>query len=114
MLWQAQSLLHKRVFMGLDEKQIAKKIINNKTIHFELQGNVHKKLRALLFLKELSMQKFFRLVSETFIDGDEYLNKLVENKVKDNKNKVITRLKNIDTKDLYNAIEENSPLKEEN
>mgnify|MGYP003984093827 FL=1 len=100
--------------MGLDEKQIAKKIINNKTIHFELQGNVHKKLRALLFLKELSMQKFFRLVSETFIDGDEYLNKLVENKVKDNKNKVITRLKNIDTKDLYNAIEENSPLKEEN
>lgn len=99
--------------MSLNDKQVVTKIINNKTIHFELQGNVHKKLRALLFLKELSMQKFFRLVSEKFIDGDAYLNKLVENKVEEIKNNRLTKLKNIDMKDLYNAIEENSPLKEE-
>lgn len=112
MQWQEQSLLHED-FMSLNDKQMVTKIINNKTIHFELQGNVHKKLRALLFLKELSMQKFFRLVSEKFIDGDEYLSKLVENKVDEIKNNRITKLKNIDMKDLYNAIEENSPLKEE-
>ena len=100
--------------MSLNEKQIAKKIINNKTIHFELQGNVHKKLRALLFLKEMSMQKFFRLVSESFVDGDEYIIKLIENKVDEMKTNKLTRLKNIDMKELYNVIEENSPLKEEN
>ena len=99
--------------MGLNEKQIAKKIINNKTIHFEMQGTVHRKLRALLFLKELSMQKFFRLMAESFVEGDEYIYKLVEDKVEEIKTKKITKLKNIDMKDLYNAIEENSPLKEE-
>ena len=99
--------------MSLNEKQLAQKIINNKTIHFELQGNIHKKLRALLFLKELSMQKFFRLVSESFVDGDEYINKLIEKKVSDIKNNKLAKLKNIDMKELYNAIEENSPLKEE-
>ena len=97
--------------MSLDEKQIAKKIINNKTIHFELQGDIHKKLRALLFLKELSMQKFFRLMSESFVNGDEYINKLIEEKVDEIKNNKLSRLKDIDTKDLYNAIEENSPFK---
>ena len=100
--------------MSLNEKQLAQKIINNKTIHFELQGNIHKKLRALLFLKELSMQKFFRLVSESFVDGDEYINKLIEKKVSDIKNNKLAKLKNIDMKELYNVIEENSPLKEEN
>lgn len=99
--------------MSLNEKQLAQKIINNKTIHFELQGNIHKKLRALLFLKELSMQKFFRLVSESFVNGDEYISKLIEKKVSDIKCDKLTRLKNIDMKELYNAIEENSPLKEE-
>lgn len=99
--------------MSLDDKQIANKIINNKTIHFELQGNIHKKLRAILFLKELSMQKFFRLMAESFVDGDDYINKLVLRKVDEIKNNKLSKLKNIDTKELYNVIEENSPFKEE-
>ena len=99
--------------MSLDNKQIANKIINNKTIHFELQGNIHKKLRALLFLKEISMQKFFRLMAESFVDGDDYINKLVLKRVDEIKNNKLSKLKNIDTKELYNVIEENSPFKEE-
>jgi hypothetical protein len=96
----------------MNEKQLANKVINNKTIHFELQGNVHKKLRALLFLSEMSMQKFFRLMSESFVNGDDYIIKLVENRVKEEKSNKLAKLKNIDMKDLYDAIEENSPLKE--
>lgn len=99
--------------MNLNDKQIANKIINNKTIHFELQGNIHKKLRALLFLKELSMQKFFRLMAESFVDGDEYINKLVLNKVEEIKSNKLSKLKNIDMKELYNVIEENSPFEKE-
>ncbi len=99
--------------MSLSHKQKVEKIINNKSIHFELQGNIHKKLRALLFLKELSMQKFFRLMSEAFVDGDEHINKLVEDKVEEIKNNKLLKLKNIDTKELYNVIEENSPFEKE-
>jgi len=99
--------------MSLDDKQIANKIINNKTIHFELQGNIHRKLRASLFLKELSMQKFFRLMAESFVDGDEYINKLVLKKVDEIKRNKLSKLKNIDTKELYNVIEANSPFENE-
>ena len=95
----------------MENKDLAKKIINNKTVHFELQGNIHRKLRALLFLKEISMQKFFRLMSESFVDGDDYIVKLVEKRVSEEKDLKISKLKNIDTKDLYDAIKENSPIK---
>ena len=33
------------------------KIINNKTVHLEIPGSIHRKLRAMLFLKEISMQE---------------------------------------------------------
>tara|TARA_B100001989_G_scaffold126722_1_gene89574 strand:- start:625 stop:921 length:297 start_codon:yes stop_codon:yes gene_type:complete len=97
----------------MDEKQLANKIVNNKTIHFELQGNIHRKLRALLFLKEISMQKFFRLMSEKLVDGDDYITSLVEQRVSEEKNNKLSKLKNINMKDLYDAIEENSPLKKD-
>mgnify|MGYP004002856587 CR=1 FL=1 len=100
--------------MSLGDKQIANKIINNKTVHFEIQGNIHKKLRATLFLKELSMQKFFRLMAESLVDGDEYINKLVLKKVDEIKSNKLSKLKNIDTKALYDVIEENSPFKNQN
>ena len=89
-----------------------KKIINNKTIHFVLPGEIHRKLRAMLFLKESSMQSFFKLMSEKFIEGDQYILNLLEQRVLDIKNKKINNLKEINVKDLYNVIEENSPFKE--
>ena len=89
------------------------KILNNKTIHFVLPGEIHRKLRALLFLKESSMQAFFKLMSEKFIEGDPYILKILEKKISDIKNKKLDNLREINEKDLYNAIEENSPFKEE-
>ena len=38
-------------------KQV-EKILNNKTVHIEIPGEIHRKLRAKLFLDELSMQQF--------------------------------------------------------
>jgi hypothetical protein len=89
----------------------AAKIVNNKTIHFEIPGEVHKKLRALLFLKELSMQKFFRLMSEKFVESDDYIVSLVEKRVDDIKNKKLDKLRDINEKDLYDVISKNSPFK---
>jgi len=96
--------------MRKNNKQV-KKIVNNKTVHVELPGQVHKKLRALLFLNELSMQKFFTLMAEKYVLNDNYLHDLVDKRVDEIKENNLNKLRNIDEKELYNAIEENSPFK---
>ena len=113
---QLEDLLSERLKMSDKIDIQVKKIINNKTVHFELPGNIHKKLRALLFLKEFSLQGFFRLMSEEFVNGNDDLIKLVEEKVDAIKNKKLEKLKSddINLKDLYDAIEQNSPLNEKN
>lgn len=93
-------------------KQV-KKIINNKTVHIEMPGLIHRKLRAKLFLEEMSMQKFFRLMAEKYVNDDNYINDLVSERIEEIKNKEIDNLKEINEKDLYSAIEQNSPFKED-
>ena len=93
-------------------KQV-KKIINNKTIHVEFPGELHKKLRTKLFLDEMSMQKFFRLMAEKYVNDDLYLKELVYERIDELKNKKVNNLKDINEKDLYSAIEENSPFKKD-
>ena len=87
------------------------KIINNKTVHIEMPNKVHKKLRALLFLKEISQQQFFKMIAEKFTEGDDYIIKLIEERVELIKSKKFNKIKEVEEKDLYNAIEENSPFK---
>ena len=96
--------------MRKNNKQV-KKIVNNKTVHIELPGQVHKKLRALLFLNELSMQKFFTLMAEKYVLNDNYLHDLVDKRVNEIKENNLNKLRNINEKDLYDVIEENSPFK---
>ena len=92
-----------------NNKQI-KKIINNKTVHIEIPGQIHKKLRTLLFLNELSMQKFFTLMAEQYTLEDSYLHNLVNERVNEIKEEKLNKLRNIEKKDLYDAIEKNSPI----
>ena len=87
------------------------KIINNKTVHIEMPVKIHKKLRAMLFLKEISQQQFFKLVAEKFVEGDTHIINLIEERVELIKSKKFNKIKDIEEKDLYNAIEENSPFK---
>lgn len=91
-------------------KQV-KKVLNNKTVHIEMPGEIHKKLRVKLFLDELSIQQFFRLVAEKYAEDDNYIKQIVLERVDEIKNNKLNRLKEINEKDLYNAIEENSPFK---
>ena len=58
----------------------------NKSVHIEVHNSVHKKLRALLFLKEMSLQAFFRLMAESFVNGDEYIEKLVDQLINEHSN----------------------------
>ena len=93
------------------DKLKVEKIINNKTVHLEMPGSIHRKLRAMLFLKEISMQEFFRLSAEMVVLGDQYMIKSIEKRVDDIKNKKLSKLRNIEEKDLYDVIEQNSPFK---
>lgn len=86
------------------------KLINDKCVHITLEGYMHRKLRALLFLKDANIQTFMRLIVEKFVNGDEYIEKLIEERVKEKKEQKINALKNLNEKDIYNAIEENSPF----
>jgi hypothetical protein len=65
----------------------------------------------MLFLKELSMQRFFRMMSEKLVEGDPYIVSLVEERVNEIKNKKLDNLREIEEKDLYDVIEQNSPFK---
>tara|TARA_B100001059_G_C17560587_1_gene439872 strand:- start:244 stop:540 length:297 start_codon:yes stop_codon:yes gene_type:complete len=87
------------------------KIISNKTVHVELPGSIHKKLRALLFLNEISMQKFFTLMAESYVNSDPYIKNLVDQRVDEIKEQKLDKLRNVEKKDLYDAIEKNSPFK---
>ena len=94
-------------------RQAKKAVGINKSVHIEVHNSVHKKLRALLFLKEMSLQGFFRLMAESFVNGDDYIEKLVDQRVDDIQNKRLDQLRNVNKSELYNAIEENSPFKDE-
>ena len=90
-----------------------KKVSTNKSVHFDLNNDVHRKLRALMFLREFSLQGFFRLMAESFVNGDPYLNEMVDDRIRDIKNKKIDHMKNVNKKELYDVIEQNSPFKDE-
>ena len=90
---------------------MSKHILNNKTVHIEMPGKIHKKLRALLFLKEISQQEFFKMIAEQFTNGDQHIENLIDERVKLIKTKKLNRIKEVEEKDLYNVIEENSPFK---
>ena len=59
----------------------------------------------------LIWQKFFILMSEKYVNGDSYIKALVDERVDEIKNNKLAQLRDIDEKDLYNVIEENSPFK---
>lgn len=95
------------------KKSQVSKVINNKTVHVSIPGEIHRKLRAMLFLKESSIQAFFKLMAECFVSGDTHITELLEQRIRDIKNKNLNNLKEINEKDLYDAIEENSPFKKD-
>ena len=51
------------------------------------------------------------MISETTILEDKYIDDLINKRVDDIKNKKLDKLRNIEEKDLYDAIEQNSPFK---
>jgi len=93
--------------------QNPKDLVENKCVHLTIEGYTYRKLRALLFLKDANIQTFMRMIVEKFVNGDEYIEKLIEERVKDIKQQKFNALKDLKEKDIYNAIEENSSISED-
>lgn len=51
------------------------------------------------------------MMSEKLVEGDPYIVSLVEERVNEIKNKKLDNLREIEEKDLYDVIEQNSPFK---
>lgn len=89
-----------------DVEYISKK----KSIHINIDKSQHRMFRSKLFLNELTMQQFISMIISKFNVDDPSILKLVNELRIELKEKEISKLKGIDEKDLYDAIEKYSPL----
>ena len=85
-------------------------IAKKKSIHVNIDKSQHRMFRTKLFLNELTIQQFISMIISKFNVDDPNILKMV-NEFKDElREKEISKLKGIDEKDLYDAIEKYSPL----
>ena len=86
-----------------------------KSIHINLTKNTHAELRILLFKKSLSMQEVIEQLAVKIVEGDEYLNNIIE-EIEYNKKmrKPIKKVSQTDAESIFEAIEENNPIGEDN
>ena len=92
--------------MKEDIKYISKK----KSLHVNLDKSHHRIFRSKLFLHELTMQQFLEFFIVKFNNEDPTIEKMIEELKAEVKEEKINKLKGIDKKDLYDAIEKYSPL----
>ena len=82
-----------------------------KSVHINLTTGTHKELRMRLLDLGLSMQEVFDQLATRIVEGDEYLNNILE-EIKYNKlNKTPTRKVNkADLDSIFEAIKTSNPL----
>jgi hypothetical protein len=85
-------------------------ISKKKSIHINIEKSQHRMFRSKLFLNELTMQQFISMIISKFNVDDPSILKMIKELKEDLKEKEINKLKGIDEKDLYDAIEKYSPL----
>ena len=85
-------------------------ISKKKSIHINIDKSQHRMFRSKLFLNELTMQQFISMIITKFNVDDPSILKMVIELKDDLKEKEINKLKGIDEKDLYDAIEKYSPI----
>ena len=86
-----------------------------KSVHINLAKSTHSELRILLFKKGLSMQEVIEYFAVSLVEGDDYLNNLLE-EIEYNKkvNKSKKQVSSIDAESIFDAIKDGNPLGDEN
>jgi hypothetical protein len=86
-----------------------------KSVHINLAKSTHSELRILLFKKGLSMQEVIEYFSVQLVDGDEYLNNILD-EIEYNKKvvKSTKQISSVDAESIFDAIKEDNPLGDNN
>lgn len=89
-------------------------ILKKKSVHVNLDKIQHGIFRSKLFLHGLTMQQYIEMMILHFNLETPSVIKIVEKEKIRIKEKEIEKLRGINKKDLYDAIEKYSPINEEN
>ena len=82
----------------------------NRLLKFSVEKKQYLKFKALLTLNDVTMADFFNVFFKLVLDEDPRLLSIIEETEKFKKNKLISRLSNPDKEDIYDLIEQSSPL----
>ena len=83
--------------------------MNRKSVHINLNEDIHAELRILAFKNKLSMQEIIESLVVNLINKDNYLESLVEKTRENKKAKSLEKLTNTESKSIFDQIENNSP-----
>jgi hypothetical protein len=79
-------------------------------LRFDIELNQYRYFKALLTLRDLTFNDFFNVFFKSVMDEDERILSMIEEADEFKKNKLISKLSNPDKDDLYDIIEQDSPL----
>ena len=82
----------------------------SRILKFEIDKNNLRYFKALLVLRDLTFNDFFGVFFKLVVDEDERILSIIKETEQVKKNKLISRLSNPDKDDLYDIIEQDSPL----
>ena len=83
--------------------------MNRKSVHINLNEDIHAELRILAFKNKLSMQEIIESLVVNLINKDNYLESLVEKTRVNKKAKSLEKLTNTESKSIFDQIQNNSP-----
>lgn len=83
--------------------------MNRKSVHINLNEDIHAELRILAFKNKLSMQEIIESLVVNLINKDNYLESLVEKTRENKKAKSLEKLTNTESKSIFDQIQNNSP-----
>jgi hypothetical protein len=84
-----------------------------KSLHINLTKSTHAELRIILFKKCLSMQEVLESLAVKIVDGDEYLNNILDELEYNKKMRIpVKKVNSTDIESIFEAIEDHNPLGE--
>jgi hypothetical protein len=81
-----------------------------RAVHFKILPETHSALRIFCISKGISMQEFFEEIAQCAISTDPRISKIVDELVKDKRERYYRQLSTTDAESIYNLLEFESPL----
>jgi len=94
----------------MEEEEI-QLLLKKKCVHVALNEDLHKNLRVNLFLDGITINEFFEKIALLYVNDNQNIKCLIPSIKKEIKEQKLDKLRNINKKDIYEQIENLSPIK---